>query len=150
MMKAVPAHNAILKFVDKENNKVSIANQHASFLKNPHSFAKNLLSPMDLGKPDFDKALADEYFPATYSNKRTEEKIQAHKDLQSPPSPKCPFDHSFPDFGFFSTMVKKKSNKSAAGINGNRYIIYKAAHSVRKILWRLLLFAWKNGLVASS
>ena len=121
MIKAVRAHNALLKLVKKDNKKVSAAKERASFMKNPHSFAKNLLFPMDSGQPTFEQKLADLYFPATYSNKRTSEEITAHEDLQRPNSPRFSFDSSFPDLGHFTRLLKRKSNKSAGGINGNRY-----------------------------
>ena len=95
--------------------------------------------------------MADEYFTQTYSNKRQRRKIIAHKYLKRPKTPKHAFNKSFPDFGFFTKkIIKKKSNSSAPGVNGNGYVVYKAATKVRSILWKLLKVAWKNDLVAPS
>ena len=119
-------------------------------MKNLHGFAKKLLSPKLKGTPKFEKELADEYFRTTYSNKRDKKEIIAHQFLARPPSPDHSFDHSFPDFGFDSDVVGKKSNKSAPGVNGNGYVVYKLAGKTRRILWKVLRFAWKHNLVASS
>ena len=44
-MKAIRAHNALLKMVKKENEQLSALKQQEAFIANRHKFAKKLLSP---------------------------------------------------------------------------------------------------------
>ena len=150
MMQAVRAHNSLLKLVEKEKKELSALKQQEAFLSNHHKYAKELLSPKKKGKPKFEKKVADDYFTKTYSNRRVRRKIKAHKHLARPKAPKHKFNSSFPDYGYFSDIVKKKSNSSSPGVNGNGYVVYKAAPKVRRLLWKLLRVAWENDLVAPS
>ena len=149
-MQTIRAHNSILKLSSKESKVKSELAQRQKFLKNPHKFTKDLFSDGKSGDPSFDKDTADSYFKETYSDPDFNYEYRAHNDLPRPQLPKHKFINVFPDFLGFSKFIHKKSNKAAPGVNGIPYILYKNCTSIRKLLWKLLKFAWNNSVVPVS
>ena len=125
MIKAVRAHNDLLKTIKNESKARDTYRQRHRFLNDPYKFTKNLFDPEKSKRPSFGKETADEYFPKTYNDPNRSHVYNAHPKLPRPKRPTHQFNSAFPDFSEFSAMVHKKSNKAAPGINGNTYVIYK-------------------------
>ena len=66
-MRAVRAHHALLKAISQNKNSRQAAVERMRFLRDPHRFAKRLLSPPVTGKPSFTKSTADDYFREAYT-----------------------------------------------------------------------------------
>jgi len=67
-MQAVKLHHDLAKLVKKSKEESKRLKAKERFLEDPHRFAKELLTPPNLGKPNFSKELADSYFPETYKD----------------------------------------------------------------------------------
>ena len=67
-MRAVRAHHDILCAISKNERDRKKTVECNQFLRDPHKFAKRLLSPPVIGKPNFPKQLAETYFTEAYKD----------------------------------------------------------------------------------
>ena len=94
-MRAVRAHHDLLKAISQSKNSRQAAVERRRFLRDPHRFAKRLLSPPVTGKPSFAKAIADDYFREAYSDCDRSYSYQPPFDMPRPARPKHSFDIKF-------------------------------------------------------
>jgi len=136
-MRAVRAHHDLLKAISQNKNSRQAAVERRRFLRDPHRFAKRLLSPPVTGKPSFTKATADDYFREAYSDCDRSYSYQPPFDMPRPARPKHAFDIKFATLEEFSEICRQKSNGSAPGLNGIPYLLYKRCDQVRSLLERV-------------
>ena len=92
----------------------------------------------------FSKESADMFFKATYEHESRSSGYEPFEGLPRPAKPKHSFDCSIPTLDEFDDVCAKKSNGSAAGLNGNQYLVYKRCPEVRRFLFQIIKRVWKE------
>ena len=90
------------------------ANQVRNFKSNPWKFGTDVFKPRNAGKPEFDKAKAEEYFCNTYSDTNRGAKYTAPPGCKRPPPPKFKFDTSDLKRSKLQDAVRKKTKSECA------------------------------------
>ena len=126
------------------------ANQVRLFKSNPWQFGTEVFKPRNAGKPEFDKAEAEEYFCKTYSDENRGAKYTAPPGCTRPPKPKVPFNTSELEQSKLEAAVKKKRNRNAPGLNAIPFVVYKMCPQLLTILGRILNRVWKSRIIPAS
>ena len=118
MMKAIRAHNSLLKQLKRERKQATALKQQKDFLANPHAFTKKLLTPMKSALPQFGKAVADDFFPKTYGTNNRGKTYTPPPFLPRPGKARHPFNLSFPDFDYFTKLGAEQTLvfRSSSGV----------------------------------
>jgi hypothetical protein len=128
-----------------QNDRTAQAEQRR-FRHDSNQYAAGLFKPRSDKQPTFDKAAADEYFTNTYWDKtRGKAYTEPPPGLQRPPPPTVPFDDSVPTEEDIRKCIHRKPNRSAPGLNGITYVVYKRCPSVLAMLTAIIQRVWREG-----
>ena len=87
-------HSSMRKLRLHKKKMRDTANQLRRFKNNPWQFGTEVFKPRNAGKPEFNKAEAEEFFCETYSDANRGAKYTAPPGCKRPPPPKVAFDTS--------------------------------------------------------
>jgi len=116
------------------------------FLKNPYGFAKGLFEQGKTGELQASKEEVEQHLAMVYGQAR-EVDISSMPVLQHPTCPGCDFEDGELRPEEVERVVKKARSKSAPGMNGISYKVYKKCPQVLSLLTRILGRLWMQGEV---
>jgi hypothetical protein len=114
------------------------------FLKDPYTFAKKLFQQSKNGELKASKEEVERHVSGVYGQ-RPEVNISRIPELQHPTSPGYKFDEGEIRLEEIQRVVKKARSKSAPGMNGVSYRVYKKCPKVLSVLHGILNSVWLQG-----
>ena len=121
-----------------------------SFYKNPYAFAKKLFSETKSGTVDVPQTELQAHLEKTYSDPLKNIPLDEINNIPQPSEPGINFDLSKFRLHEIRDFVRKARSKSAPGMNGISYKLYKNCPNVLKQLACLLQRAWNQGVIPQS
>ena len=149
-LQAVRRHSQALHVLLGEERNLDEQAARSKFKRDPHQFANHLFSPPQLGKPTFTKEVADEFYTNTYRDTDRSFRYSPPDGFPRPPPPAVPSSASFATLKEFRALLRRKSNRSAAGVNGVSYMVYKRCSRLCRILWQILGKIWSRRRIPLS
>ena len=121
-----------------------------AFTSNPFKYTADLLGKEKSGVLECPKEEVESYLQRVHNdpdrNKPLNDKIQ----IETPEAPNTEFDSKDITWKEVQQVVRKARAKSAPGPSGIPYLFYKKCPKVLKVLWRLLVIAWRKGIVPEA
>jgi len=118
-----------------------------AFYKNPYAFAKSLFTESKSGVLDVPQEELEEHLKKTYSDSCRDVPLPHMHGITKPAPPGLAFDMSNLKAKEVREFVRKARTKSAPGMNGLSYKLYKNCPLVLGELTVLLQRAWKEDLI---
>eukprot|EP01116_Phalansterium_solitarium_P012518 TRINITY_DN288_c0_g1_i4.p1 TRINITY_DN288_c0_g1~~TRINITY_DN288_c0_g1_i4.p1 ORF type:complete len:1252 (-),score=337.45 TRINITY_DN288_c0_g1_i4:506-4261(-) len=151
---STPAYNRInrqtkkLKRMVAQNDQQQKAEQERrKFKQNPHEYAAGVFRPKSDKKPTFTKAAADAFFSSTYEDKHRSRPYDAPPGLPRPAAPRLAFNQRPPSDDEIVEIIRRKPNRSAPGLSGITYVIFKRCESARAKLCEIVQHVWHTSIV---
>ena len=126
------------------------ARKQAAFIRNPFGFTKKLLGQKRDGNLVCSKEELELHLQNTYRDPNRELELGQCDILLDPPPPTQDFDAREPLLNEVQEVVRRSKSRSAPGLSGVLYKVYKYYPRLLKHLWKILRVVWRRGKVAQQ
>ena len=118
-----------------------------AFLRNPYGFTKKLFEESKSGTLQAPQEEVEEHLKRTYSDNQRDAPLPHMGGLQHPTCPGADLDMGDLKWSEVECVIRKSRAKSAPGLNGVSYKVFKKCPSAARALWKLLREAWRESFV---
>ena len=135
-------HNRLRRAIEKQERNNLKSHQQRQFKADPMKFGQQLFEKKSCGDPSFSGEEAFAYFSNLYRDEKRAEEVRPMPEMKAPDMPKFLLSEDCPSSHEIATVVHKKSNGAAPGLDAVSYLPYKKCSSILPVLEKLFKKIW--------